>query len=157
MRELAELRANLPPYILALPDEENVLDLHFIFAYMPVLDRHPKAEPYAHGVYWFTMTFPRDYPHRAPKVVSHTTNGRFIPGMSICVAETMFQQSTMNTALSIATILTSFSLFMQDDTQPGHVGWVRLVGPEAAESPALLEGVERGGERVHGVVQGLGA
>ena len=125
MRELGELRANLPPYILALPDEENVLDLHFIFAYMPVLDGHPRAEPYTHGVYWFAMTFPRDYPHRAPKVVSHTPNGRFVPGMSICVAETMFKQSTMNTALSIATVLASFSLFMQDDTQPGHVGWVR--------------------------------
>lgn len=125
LREVAELRANLPPYILALPDEENVLDLHFIFAYMPVLDGHPKAEPYAHGVYWFTMTFPHDYPHAAPKVVSCTENGRFVAGMSICVSETVFKQRAMNTALSVAAVLVSFSLFMQDDTQPGHVGWVR--------------------------------
>lgn len=125
LREVAELRANLPPYILALPDEENVLDLHFIFAYMPVLDGHPKAEPYAHGVYWFTMTFPHDYPHAAPKVVSRTENGRFVAGMSICVSETVFKQRAMNTALSVAAVLVSFSLFMQDDTQPGHVGWVR--------------------------------
>lgn len=122
LNELKKLPSSLPPYVLAVPDDQNVLELHFILAYMPPTDDAPARAAYQHGIYWFKMTFPPDYPYRAPNIMSLTPNGRFRAGMNICVSETMFQQSSMNSALSVAAMILSFAGFMQDDTQPGHVG-----------------------------------
>lgn len=107
-KELMAMKKDSPPFILAQPEEKNILDWHFII-------RGPPDSPYHGGEYHGLLMFPSDYPFKPPDIKMFTPSGRFEPGINICMTMTSYHKSEWNAAWSVATILTGMLSFMLSD------------------------------------------
>jgi len=107
-KEYAGLAKAPPPYILARPDENDLLECHFII-------RGPEDEVYAGGEYHGVLIFPAQYPFAPPGIKLFTPSGRFAPDTRICTSMSDFHPGSWNPAWSIETILTGLLSFMLSD------------------------------------------
>jgi ubiquitin-conjugating enzyme E2 J2 len=107
-KELMAMKKDPPPFILAQPEEKNILDWHFII-------RGPPDSPYDGGEYHGLLMFPSEYPFKPPDIKMFTPSGRFDPGVKICMSMTSYHRSEWNAAWSVATILTGMLSFMLTD------------------------------------------
>ncbi|CAO3633133.1 unnamed protein product [Cunninghamella echinulata] len=107
-KEYMELQKNPPPYILARPVENNILEWHYVI-------RGPPDTPYHGGEYYGKLTFPTEYPYKPPAIRMSTPSGRFQPDTRLCLTMSDFHPSLWNPSWSVATILNGLLSFMTTD------------------------------------------
>lgn len=107
-REYQNIQANPPPYIVAHPNEENILEWHYLLTGAP-------ETPYEGGQYWGTLVFPPDYPFAPPAIRMHTPNGRFQTSTRLCLSISDFHPKSFNPAWSVSTILIGLMSFMNGE------------------------------------------
>ncbi|CCF60785.1 hypothetical protein KAFR_0L01750 [Kazachstania africana CBS 2517] len=99
---------NPPPYIVARPNEDNILEWHYVIT-------GPSDTPYSSGQYHGTLTFPSDYPYKPPAIRMITPNGRFKENTRLCLSMSDYHPDLWNPGWSVSTILTGLLSFMTGD------------------------------------------
>ena len=107
-KEYKLLVENPPPYISARPNEDNILEWHYVIT-------GPSDTPYEGGQYHGTLTFPSDYPYKPPAIRMITPNGRFKENTRLCLSMSDYHPDLWNPSWSVATILTGLLSFMTGD------------------------------------------
>lgn len=107
-KEYKMMVENPPPFIIARPNEENILEWHYVIS-------GPPDTPYDGGQYHGTLTFPSDYPYKPPAIRMITPNGRFKENTRLCLSMSDYHPDTWNPGWSVATILNGLLSFMTGD------------------------------------------
>ncbi|KAF2761098.1 UBC-like protein [Pseudovirgaria hyperparasitica] len=107
-KEYKTIAQNPPPYIVAHPSDQNILEWHYIIT-------GPPKTPYEHGQYWGTLVFPHDYPFAPPAIRMHTPSGRFQPSTRLCLSISDFHPKSFNPAWEVSTILLGLQSFMTSE------------------------------------------
>ncbi|KAF2086592.1 UBC-like protein [Saccharata proteae CBS 121410] len=107
-REYKTISQNPPPYIVAHPSENNILEWHYVLT-------GPPQTPYQGGQYWGTLIFPPDYPFAPPAIRMHTPSGRFQPSTRLCLSISDFHPKSFNPAWEVSTILIGLMSFMTSE------------------------------------------
>ncbi|PLW15484.1 hypothetical protein PCANC_03242 [Puccinia coronata f. sp. avenae] len=105
MKEHTEITKSPPPFIIARPKENDILEWHYII-------RGPPDTPYVGGEFWGTVTFPPEYPFRPPAIIMNTPSGRFLPAHKICTSMSDYHPDSWNPAWGVSSILTGLLSFM---------------------------------------------
>lgn len=106
---------NPPQFIEARPNEDNILEWHYIIT-------GPPDTPYVNGQYHGTLTFPSDYPYKPPAIRMITPNGRFKENTRLCLSMSDYHPDLWNPGWSVATILTGLLSFMTgEETTTGSI------------------------------------
>ncbi|CAL9732303.1 ubiquitin-conjugating enzyme E2 6 [Monosporozyma unispora] len=106
---------NPPQFIEARPNEDNILEWHYIIT-------GPPDTPYLNGQYHGTLTFPSDYPYKPPAIRIITPNGRFKENTRLCLSMSDYHPDLWNPGWSVSTILTGLLSFMTgDETTTGSI------------------------------------
>ncbi|KAG7664716.1 UBC6 [[Candida] subhashii] len=114
-KEYKSIQTNPPPYITAKPNDENILEWHY------VIDGPPNT-PFTGGQYHGILRFPSEYPFKPPSISMITPNGRFATNTRLCLSMSDYHPDTWNPAWSVATILTGLLSFMTgDETTTGSI------------------------------------
>lgn len=114
-KEYKSIQATPPPFIHAKPNDENILEWHFIIT-------GPPSTPYENGQYHGLLRFPSEYPFAPPAISVITPNGRFACNTRLCLSMSDYHPDTWNPAWSVATILTGLLSFMTgDDSTTGSI------------------------------------
>lgn len=109
-KEYKTITANPPPYIVARPNDENILEWHYVIT-------GPPKTPYENGQYHGILRFPLDYPFKPPSISMITPNGRFSCNTRLCLSMSDYHPDTWNPTWSVLTILTGLLSFMTDNEQ----------------------------------------
>ncbi|EDO18053.1 hypothetical protein Kpol_1045p39 [Vanderwaltozyma polyspora DSM 70294] len=109
-KEYKMMMENPTPYIIARPNESNILEWHYVIT-------GPPDSPYHDGQYHGTLTFPSDYPYKPPAIRMVTPNGRFKENTRLCLSMSDYHPDTWNPGWSVATILNGLLSFMTGDEQ----------------------------------------
>lgn len=109
-KEYKMMMENPTPYILARPNDANILEWHYIIT-------GPPDSPYHDGQYHGTLTFPSDYPYKPPTIRMVTPNGRFKENTRLCLSMSDYHPDTWNPGWSVATILNGLLSFMTGNEQ----------------------------------------
>ncbi|BAO42673.1 ubiquitin-conjugating enzyme E2 6 [Kluyveromyces marxianus] len=109
-KEYKNIVNNPPPYIVAAPHEDNILEWHYVIT-------GPPETPYENGQYHGTLTFPSDYPFNPPAIRMITPNGRFTENTRLCLSMSDYHPEAWNPAWSVVTILNGLLSFMTGDEQ----------------------------------------
>ena len=64
-KEYKSIQANPPPYIIAHPSEDNILEWHYVLT-------GPQDTPYEGGQYHGLLRFPPQYPFQPPSILMIT-------------------------------------------------------------------------------------
>lgn len=104
-KEYKSMVENPPPFIMAQPNENNILEWHYVIT-------GPPDTPYAGGQYHGTLVFPSDYPFKPPAIRMITPNGRFKEDTRLCLSMSDYHPDTWNPSWSVSTILTGLLSFM---------------------------------------------
>lgn len=107
-KEYRTLTANPPPFIVAKPNEENILEWHYLIT-------GPDHTPFENGQYHGILRFPSEYPFKPPSISVVTPNGRFACNTRLCLSMLDYHPDTWNPAWSVSTILTGLLSFMTGD------------------------------------------
>ncbi|CCE65216.1 hypothetical protein TPHA_0K00820 [Tetrapisispora phaffii CBS 4417] len=107
-KEYKMMNENPTPFIMARPNEANILEWHYII-------NGPPDSPYFEGQYHGTLTFPSDYPYKPPAIRMITPNGRFKENTRLCLSMSDYHPDTWNPGWSVATILNGLLSFMTGD------------------------------------------
>lgn len=109
-KEFKTISANPPPYIIARPNDENILEWHYVIT-------GPPKTPYENGQYHGILRFPSDYPFKPPSISIITPNGRFSCNTRLCLSMSDYHPDTWNPTWSVLTILTGLLSFMTGTEQ----------------------------------------
>lgn len=109
-KEYKSVAANPPPFIEARPNEDNILEWHYVIT-------GPPKTPYEGGQYHGMLRFPADYPFKPPSISIITPNGRFACNTRLCLSMSDYHPDTWNPAWSVLTILTGLLSFMTGTEQ----------------------------------------
>ncbi|KAM9895757.1 hypothetical protein OXX80_001486 [Metschnikowia pulcherrima] len=104
-KEYKTIQANPSPYITAKPNDENILEWHYVIT-------GPPGTPYENGQYHGLLRFPSEYPFKPPSISMVTPNGRFQCNTRLCLSMSDYHPDTWNPAWSVSTILTGLLSFM---------------------------------------------
>lgn len=107
-KEFKQIEGNPPPFIIARPNEDNILDWHYVIS-------GPPETPYAQGQFHGRITFPPEYPFKPPRIKMLTPSGRFEVNKRLCLSMSDFHEESWNPSWSVATILTGLLSFMTGD------------------------------------------
>lgn len=107
-KEYRQIQQNPPPYIVARPHEDNILDWHYVLT-------GPPDSPYAGGQYHGRVTFPTEYPFKPPRIKMCTPSGRFEVNQRLCLSMSDFHEELWNPSWSVATIINGLLSFMTGD------------------------------------------
>ncbi|CAX43062.1 ubiquitin-conjugating enzyme, putative [Candida dubliniensis CD36] len=114
-KEYKSIQANPPPYIIAHPSEDNILEWHYVLT-------GPQDTPYEGGQYHGLLRFPSQYPFQPPSILMITPSGRFQPNTRICLSMSDYHPDTWNPAWSVSTILTGMlSFFTGEESTTGSI------------------------------------
>lgn len=114
-KEYKTILANPPPYVTTRPNEENILEWHYVIS-------GPPHTPFEGGQYHGILRFPKDYPFKPPSISMITPNGRFACNTRLCLSMSDYHPDTWNPAWSVSTILTGLLSFMTgDETTTGSI------------------------------------
>ena len=103
------------PCVLAAPNENNILEWHFV---IHSLDDDRYRGGYYHGV----ILFPVDYPYKPPSVKLLTPQGRFQINTKLCLSITDFHPESWNPLWSVSSILAAVvSFFVENLSTYGSI------------------------------------
>ncbi|OAF67282.1 hypothetical protein A3Q56_04966 [Intoshia linei] len=108
--DLRKLVEEPVPYIEAIPEENNILNWHYVFT-------GPPDSPYEGGIYHGMLRFPTHYPFSPPSIFIFTPNGRFELNKRICLSISDYHPDTWNPSWCVSTILTGLLSFMLDNVE----------------------------------------
>lgn len=103
-KEYKILLQNPTPFIIARPNERNLLQWHYIIT-------GPPETPYENGQYHGILTFTDKYPFAGPSISICTPNGRFLCGQRICLSMSDYHPEEWNPTWGVLTILNGFLSF----------------------------------------------
>ncbi|CAG8577607.1 6996_t:CDS:2 [Paraglomus occultum] len=122
-KEYAAFQKNPPPYLLAKPLENNILEWwgelelnRFMYdGIEKIVDE--SARKVIYGPCWddCVIVFPSEYPFKPPSIRMTTPSGRFLPEARLCLSMSDFHPSSWNPGWSVATILNGLLSFMCSD------------------------------------------
>lgn len=112
-REYRNLQKDPVPFITAKPLEENLFEWYYVI-------KGPPDSPYEGGIYFGTLTFPKEYPFKPPNIQMITPSGRFAPKKDICLSISNYHPESWNPSWSAATILNGLLSFMMGDDTTLH-------------------------------------
>lgn len=107
-KEYKSIVANPPAFIVAKPNDENILEWHFVIT-------GPPNTPFEDGQYHGMLRFPSEYPFKPPSISMITPNGRFACNTRLCLSMSDYHPDTWNPAWSVSTIITGLLSFMTGD------------------------------------------
>lgn len=107
-REYKNIQQNPPPYVIARPNEDNILEWHYVIT-------GPPNTVYEDGQYHGTLVFQKDYPFKPPTIRMTTPSGRFRTNTRLCLSMSDYHPDTWNPAWSVSTILTGLLSFMTSE------------------------------------------
>jgi len=117
-REYSNIQTEKIPHIVAKPTEKNMLVWHY------VLHDLAGESPYAGGVYWGKLVFPKEYPLKPPAIYMLSPSGRFMTGTRLCLSMSDFHPESWNPSWRIESILIGLVSFMLDTAEPRTTGGV---------------------------------
>lgn len=126
-REYSNIQADKIPHIVARPTEKDMLVWHY------VLHDLPTESPYAGGVYWGKLQFPKEYPLKPPAIFMLTPSGRFETNTRLCLSMSDFHPESWNPSWRIESILLGLVSFMLDATEPRTTGGVHATPTQRRE------------------------
>jgi ubiquitin-conjugating enzyme E2 J2 len=88
-KELAKLKKDPPPGIIAEPRESDILTWFYAV-------EGPPDTPYDGGVYVGKLKFPSEYPMKAPGILMLTPSGRFETNKRLCMSMSDFHPESWN-------------------------------------------------------------
>ncbi|KAL0223367.1 hypothetical protein P9112_002757 [Eukaryota sp. TZLM1-RC] len=107
LKEASQLAKNPPEGIKASPNEGNLFNWHFTML-------GPLESDFQGGIYHGRILLPSQYPLKPPDIIFDTPNGRFQPGVRICLNVTSYHESTWNPSWTISSMLLAVrSLFTE--------------------------------------------
>lgn len=109
-KEYKAISSNPPPFIIARPNDENILEWHYVIT-------GPPKTPYENGQYHGILRFPPEYPFKPPSISIITPNGRFSCNTRLCLSMSDYHPDTWNPTWSVLTILTGLLSFMTGNEQ----------------------------------------
>lgn len=115
-RELVDLSKEPVPFITAVPNPKNILEVHYVIT-------GPPQTPFAGGIFHGKVTFPPEYPMKPPQICMLTPSGRFKPGARLCLSMSDFHPESWNPLWSLSSILSGLLSFMLE-TDKATVGSV---------------------------------
>jgi ubiquitin-conjugating enzyme E2 J2 len=83
LKEYAAIQQSSLPFIIAKPNEKNILEWHYVIS-------GPPDSPYHNGEYHGKLVFPSQYPFAPPSIYMITPNGRFKPSTKLCLSMSDF-------------------------------------------------------------------
>lgn len=135
-KEYRAINENPPPYIIAKPNDENILEWHYVIT-------GPENTPFEGGQYHGILRFPAEYPFKPPSILVVTPNGRFACNTRLCLSMSDYHPDTWNPAWSVATILTGLLSFMTgDDNTTGSINTSDSVKRKLAKESKLWNNKE---------------
>lgn len=117
-REYLGIQSQKIPHVVARPTENDLLVWHY------VLHDLAAETPYAGGVYWGKVIFPKEYPLKPPSIKMLTPSGRFATDTRLCLSMSDFHPETWNPAWRMESILVGLVSFMLDPAEPPTTGGV---------------------------------
>ena len=107
-KELANLKKDPPPGVIAEPKESDILTWFYAL-------RGPPETPYEGGMYVGKLVFPSQYPMKPPSILMLTPSGRFQVNTRICMSMSDFHPESWNPMWSVASILQGVVSFMSSE------------------------------------------
>jgi ubiquitin-conjugating enzyme E2 J2 len=104
-KELVKLQKEPLPGIIAEPDESNILKWHYAI-------QGPSETAFDGGIYVGKLTFPSEYPMKAPSVYMLTPSGRFQINTRLCMSMSDFHPESWNPLWSVSSIIQGIQSFM---------------------------------------------
>ncbi|CAJ0932056.1 unnamed protein product, partial [Mesorhabditis belari] len=95
--------------IVVAPLPENILIWHYVLLGSP-------DTPYQGGAYHGRLIFPADFPWKPPAIYMDTPNGRFQPGVRLCLSISDYHPESWNPGWSVGAILLGLQSFMNEET-----------------------------------------
>lgn len=99
------------PNALVRTDEKNVLDWYFVL--------YDLTDDYEGGEYFGKISFPNDYPFKAPTLKFITPNGRFEEGKTICTTFTHYHPEEWSPEWNTSGMLLGMISFMYEESRDG--------------------------------------
>lgn len=124
-KEYQMLQAKPVKNIEAIPCPENIFEWHFVL--------YDLDSPYVGGYYHGKLIFPGDYPFNPPDLIFITPNGRFKPGIKICLSFTSYHPDKWSVNWNVESMLIGLISFMY--TNEHTVGGV-VTSPEMKQKLA---------------------
>ncbi|KAK6460789.1 ubiquitin-conjugating enzyme E2 6 [Scheffersomyces coipomensis] len=106
--EIRNILNDPPPYIIAKPKEDNILEWHFVIT-------GPENTPFSQGQYHGIMLFPIIFPLGPPSISIITPNGRFACNTTLCLSMTDYHPDDWTPAWKVPSMLLGFLSFMTDN------------------------------------------
>ena len=107
--ELKNFKLNPSTNVDASPSEDDILKWYYIID-------GPVDTPYEGGEYYGYVTFPKEYPFKAPHIAMSTPNGRFETNSNICMSMTAWHPESWQPSWQCATILQGLASFMAEES-----------------------------------------
>ncbi|PVU88566.1 hypothetical protein BB561_005777 [Smittium simulii] len=117
LSEWKELQKEPPTNFRAFPNEDDIFLWHFMI-------EGPKDTVYEGGQYHGKLVLPAQYPHKPPKLIFLTKNGRFETNVRICLSITDYHPESWQPSWGIRTLLTALIGFFPA-SGVGHAGAVQ--------------------------------
>ena len=92
---------------LACPDPDNIYRWYYLVFGL-------KDCAYAGGFYLGRLIFPKEYPHKPPRIEMITPNGRFKENTRICMSMSDYHPESWNPLWNVHTIVIGLISFMCD-------------------------------------------
>lgn len=106
-KELVAIRKTPVEHISAAPNENNLLEWHYVI-------EGPPGSVYEGGFYHGVLRFPKDYPYKPPSIIMFTRNGRFKQNVRLCLSMSDYHPESWNPMWSVSSILSGLMSFMLD-------------------------------------------
>lgn len=119
-RECSHIQSEKIPHVVARPTEKNMLIWYYVLHDLPL------ESPYAGGVYWGKLVFPKEYPLKPPAIYMMTPSGRFDTNTRLCLSMSDFHPESWNPSWRIESILIGLVSFMLDTKEPRTTGGMRV-------------------------------
>jgi ubiquitin-protein ligase len=107
-KELASLEKDPPAGFRARPLDQNILDWHFVIVGL-------KGTDFEGGLYHGRLILDKDYPLKPSQVMLFTKNGRFQPGVSICLSFSSYHPERWLPSWTVRTCIEALQHFMTND------------------------------------------
>ncbi|KAL6733225.1 hypothetical protein Aduo_003889 [Ancylostoma duodenale] len=100
--------------IIAMPNEENILEWHYVIEGSP-------DTPYEGGFYYGKLVFQPDFPWKPPAICMLTPNGRFVTNTRLCLSISDYHPESWNPGWTVSAILVGLHSFMNEETYAAGV------------------------------------
>lgn len=107
-KDYAKLMQDPVDGMLALPNEDNILEWHYCLRGSP-------DTPFHGGFYWGKVIFKENFPWAPPAITMITPNGRFATNTRLCLSISDYHPESWNPGWTVSAILIGLHSFMNEN------------------------------------------